>query len=344
MPPRGTLTGSTPDVVEFDLAVQAGMRGDREQAEQQWRTCLACGEMKAHYGLGYTLIELGRPREAFGHLAMYTEICPRNAWAWAFRGRAAHRMGETAEARLSYQVALGYEAAGSTETNAAIWLAELDAETADKTGATVTTIFPQTPATVTARFTEALEYARAHHADQRRKGTTIPYLAHLLAVSALVLEHGGSETAAIAALLHDVVEDGGGEPASRRSTCGSGRGRRDRRRLQRHDGQGQGGLDARQAALPLASRSGRAGCPARFVRRQAAQLARDPFGPARARRRPLGQVQLRRARAAVVLRSAARRVPASAAWPAGQRTRSHRARDRAPPRPAGPGRVARPAL
>ena len=130
-----TITGSTPDVVEFDLAVQAGTRGDREQAEHHWRACLACGEMTAHYGLGYTLIELGRPREAFGHLAMYTEICPRNAWAWAFRGRAAHHMGETAEARLAYQAALGYEAAGSTETNAAIWLAELDAETADNTGA-----------------------------------------------------------------------------------------------------------------------------------------------------------------------------------------------------------------
>ena len=217
-----TITGSTPDVVEFDLAVQAGMRGDRELAEQHWRACLACDEMTAHYGLGYTLIELGRPREAFGHLAMYTEICPRNAWAWAFRGRAAHRMGETAEARLAYQAARGYEAAGSTETNAAIWLAELDAETADHPGATVTTILPRPPATVTPRFTEALEYARAHHADQRRKGTTIPYLAHLLAVSAIVLEHGGSETAAIAALLHDVVEDGGGERALAEIGSGSG--------------------------------------------------------------------------------------------------------------------------
>jgi len=66
---------------------------------------------------------------------------------------------------------------------------------------------------LTARFPEAVEYARAHHADDLRKGTTIPYLAHLLAVSALVLEHGGDETAAMAALLHDVVEDGGGEPA-----------------------------------------------------------------------------------------------------------------------------------
>ena len=66
---------------------------------------------------------------------------------------------------------------------------------------------------LTAKFTEAVEYARAHHTNDLRKGTTIPYLAHLLSVSALVLEHGGDETAAIAALLHDVVEDGGGEQA-----------------------------------------------------------------------------------------------------------------------------------
>ena len=66
---------------------------------------------------------------------------------------------------------------------------------------------------LTAKFTEAVEYARAHHSEQLRKGTTIPYLAHVLAVSAIVLEHGGDETPAIAALLHDVVEDGGGERA-----------------------------------------------------------------------------------------------------------------------------------
>ena len=63
------------------------------------------------------------------------------------------------------------------------------------------------------RYTEAVEYARSHHAGDVRKGTTIPYLAHLLAVSSLVLEHGGGETEAIAGLLHDVVEDGGGKAA-----------------------------------------------------------------------------------------------------------------------------------
>lgn len=49
------------------------------------------------------------------------------------------------------------------------------------------------------------------HADQRRKGTAIPYLSHLMAVSALVLEHGGDEEQAVAALLHDAIEDCGAE-------------------------------------------------------------------------------------------------------------------------------------
>ena len=68
---------------------------------------------------------------------------------------------------------------------------------------------------LTARFDEALHYATAHHALQLRKGTPIPYAAHLLAVASLVLEMHGSEDEAIAGLLHDVVEDGGGEPALR---------------------------------------------------------------------------------------------------------------------------------
>lgn len=67
---------------------------------------------------------------------------------------------------------------------------------------------------LTTRFTEAAEYARAHHDADLRKGTTIPYLSHLLAVSALVIENGENEPQAIAALLHDVVAgDGGGEAA-----------------------------------------------------------------------------------------------------------------------------------
>ena len=60
------------------------------------------------------------------------------------------------------------------------------------------------------RFDEALVYASQLHRDQLRKGTQIPYVSHLLAVTASVLEHGGTEDEAIAALLHDAVEDQGG--------------------------------------------------------------------------------------------------------------------------------------
>jgi GTP pyrophosphokinase len=72
--------------------------------------------------------------------------------------------------------------------------------------------FTDTPL-LTERFDAALRYATAHHAQQLRKGTPIPYAAHLLAVASLVLEMHGDEDEAIGALLHDVVEDGGGEPA-----------------------------------------------------------------------------------------------------------------------------------
>jgi GTP pyrophosphokinase len=57
------------------------------------------------------------------------------------------------------------------------------------------------------KFTEALLYAGDLHGRQRRKGSGIPFLAHLLGVAAIVLEDGGDEEEGIAALLHDAVED-----------------------------------------------------------------------------------------------------------------------------------------
>lgn len=65
---------------------------------------------------------------------------------------------------------------------------------------------------LTNRFDSALHLASALHHEQPRKGTSIPYLAHLLGVCALVLEAGGDEDQAIAAVLHDAVEDQGGLP------------------------------------------------------------------------------------------------------------------------------------
>ena len=62
------------------------------------------------------------------------------------------------------------------------------------------------------RFLRAFQFASKHHAGQARKASTIPYVAHLIGVASLVLEADGDEDLAIAALLHDVVEDCGGAP------------------------------------------------------------------------------------------------------------------------------------
>jgi (p)ppGpp synthase/HD superfamily hydrolase len=62
------------------------------------------------------------------------------------------------------------------------------------------------------RFIAAVAFANEVHGSRRRLGTEIPYMAHLLVVTGLVLEDGGDEAQAIAALLHDAVEDGGGHP------------------------------------------------------------------------------------------------------------------------------------
>jgi (p)ppGpp synthase/HD superfamily hydrolase len=64
---------------------------------------------------------------------------------------------------------------------------------------------------LTERFERALIYATQLHSTQIRKGSNVPYISHLLSVAALVLEDGGSEDEAIAALLHDAIEDRGGD-------------------------------------------------------------------------------------------------------------------------------------
>ena len=64
---------------------------------------------------------------------------------------------------------------------------------------------------LTDRFSKAVDVANYAHFDQTRKGTTIPYIAHPLAVASLAIEFGATEDQAIAALLHDAIEDGGAE-------------------------------------------------------------------------------------------------------------------------------------
>ena len=71
------------------------------------------------------------------------------------------------------------------------------------------------PPKLGSRLQRAFRYAAKMHAGQTRKQTAVPYLSHLMAVTSLVLEAGGDEEMAIAALLHDVVEDCGGMPRLR---------------------------------------------------------------------------------------------------------------------------------
>lgn len=61
------------------------------------------------------------------------------------------------------------------------------------------------------RFEEAFLLANQLHAEQKRKGTSIPYISHLIGVASLVMEDGGDEDEVISALLHDAVEDQGGK-------------------------------------------------------------------------------------------------------------------------------------
>ena len=71
------------------------------------------------------------------------------------------------------------------------------------------------------RLGRALEFAAERHGGQARKGTDIPYVSHLLHVAGFVLEHGGDIDQAMAALLHDVIEDCGVTPAELESYFGA---------------------------------------------------------------------------------------------------------------------------
>lgn len=69
---------------------------------------------------------------------------------------------------------------------------------------------PRPATALSPAVTRALGFACRLHRDQVRKGTTVPYVAHLLGVAGIVMRSGGTEREIIAALLHDAVEDQGG--------------------------------------------------------------------------------------------------------------------------------------
>lgn len=117
--PLFALNGATAG--EIVLAAQARLRdepttnrilfhqataAEPPQAEGFWRQCLECGDSMAHYGLGYTLLALERPRDAYGHLRYYTQLAPTNAWAWCWLGQACEALGELTDARAAYRRAI----------------------------------------------------------------------------------------------------------------------------------------------------------------------------------------------------------------------------------------------
>jgi len=106
----------------FDAATAA----QDEEALPLWLACLQAGDSMAHFGLGYTLYDLGRHQEAYRHLRYYTEIAPELAWGWCWFGKAAGAIGEAAEARDAFRRAIALEEAGGDETDARALLAALD--------------------------------------------------------------------------------------------------------------------------------------------------------------------------------------------------------------------------
>jgi Flp pilus assembly protein TadD len=82
--------------------------------------------MMAQFALGYTLYEEGRFHEAYRHLRYYAEIAPAHPWNHVWLGKAAEAIGELAEARDAYELAIALSEAGADETEAAELLAALE--------------------------------------------------------------------------------------------------------------------------------------------------------------------------------------------------------------------------
>ena len=111
----------TIDRVYFDMAM--GEVG--EQALGFWLWSLQAGNLMAHYGAGYTLLDLGRVHEAYRHLRAYTELVEKDAWAWAYRAKAAAALNERDEAIQCCRRAIELEAETDEETDAEELLADL---------------------------------------------------------------------------------------------------------------------------------------------------------------------------------------------------------------------------
>jgi ADP-ribosyl-[dinitrogen reductase] hydrolase len=122
-----SLFGSESSVSRQFFSAAVDAKG--EEALALWLACLQAGDSMAHFGLGYTLYELGRFPEAYRHLRHYTEIAPCGSWNWCWLGKAATAIGERVEAQAAYERAIELEAGGEQETDAPELLAGLDETT-----------------------------------------------------------------------------------------------------------------------------------------------------------------------------------------------------------------------
>ncbi len=105
----------------FGLATRA----QGVDAAYLWKHCLQAGDLMAHFGLGYTLWEIGRYEEAHKHLETYTRLTPHNSWAWSWLGKACEALDDTDGARSAYERAIELEEEGADETDASELLSNL---------------------------------------------------------------------------------------------------------------------------------------------------------------------------------------------------------------------------
>ena len=117
------VDGSTIDRVLFWGAVG---ESDAEQAVDDWRSVIEAGDLKGHFGIGYTLFELGRFTEAYMHLRTYTDLARYSAWGWNWRGQAALAVGDLDQARECFERTLEVEQIEHVETDAEERLAALE--------------------------------------------------------------------------------------------------------------------------------------------------------------------------------------------------------------------------
>lgn len=185
----------------YDVAVaRAELLGEDEVVGHQ------CARAYALAGLGRVdeardVLLAGRARfESQGRPA-HVAFCDRGL------GRVARQAGDREEAERRFAAAArAYRAVGD-EAEAI----ECETEPREQPDDGATAEEEKRPRPLGPRFSSALAWAAEVHRDQPRKGTDIPYVSHLMAVAALVLESGGGEDEAIAALLHDAMEDQGVE-------------------------------------------------------------------------------------------------------------------------------------